>query len=100
MINSSQQPLIEPLLNIRSPWINGAPEFFQVSAPGAFDLAVEMRRARLGRAELDGPVHEPALDRLGKELQATVSLDALEAKGISSTTRSRKASVFLALRRG
>ena len=73
-------PFSEAFPNVGRAGIDGRPELLQVGPLRSLDLAIEMRRPWLDRAELDGPIHEPLLHLFGKELQAAVALDALDRK--------------------
>jgi hypothetical protein len=68
-------PLVEPLSKVDRFGIGRRPEFLEIGALGALDLAVEMWQAWLDWTELDAPRHQAALHSLGKEFEAPIGLD-------------------------
>ena len=54
------------------------PELLKISELRSLHFAVEMRRPRRDRPELNRVASEPALHGLGEELPAPVGLDALD----------------------
>jgi hypothetical protein len=62
------------------------------------DLAVEVRTARLDRAELDGAFHELLLDLVREEFPSSIGLDALDGKRELLDDLSRNVRVFMAVR--
>jgi hypothetical protein len=60
--------------------VDGRPELLERGPLDPLDFAVEVRRARPDRAELDAPFAQPVLDVVGEELLAAVGLDPLDGE--------------------
>ena len=72
--------------------VDGRPELLESGALDALDLAVQMRRARADRSELDAPGAQPGLDLDGEELLATVRLNAALSRRASRRSAGRERS--------
>ena len=73
-------PLGEAISDVRFFWIYRAPELLEIGALGTFNLAIEVRRTRPDRTELDAPIDQLLLDLLREELEPAISLNSLNGE--------------------